>query len=108
MRMKAGSLRPPFTMTLKSAGAPLEGLDEAASVVMVGVQGVTEVFRDTDPTIDAEAATVTHAWVGAPDDDTPGETDTPGRIFVTCEVDLGDGQPIIFPPFGELAVDIEA
>jgi hypothetical protein len=100
--MKAGSLKPPFTMSLVNNGAALEGLaGEDTLVTMVGVQGVTEVFRDTDPTIDAPEGTVTHEWID-------GETDTPGRIFVTCEVDLGDGKPIVFPPYGELAVDIEA
>lgn len=107
MRLKAGSLQPDLVMTLLDEGVALSGLDGPSVVVtMVGVQGAGELFRKAADVIDPDTGEVTHRWVTA-HDDTLGETDIRGRIFCTAEVNLGDGKLIVFPPYGEVAVDIE-
>lgn len=100
MRMKAGSLKPAFTMTLLSGGTPIDLTGLAYTVTMTGVQGVDVLFTDNALTVDEDAGTVTHTWVS-------GETDTPGRIFITTTLTLADAKPVIFPVLGPLAVDIE-
>lgn len=100
MRLLAGALAPPITIGLRDGGDPIPNLDDYA-VTMVGKLGVDDAYIvDDDPTIDAAAGTVAHIWVD-------GETDTPGRIYWTVQVDFGAGL-IIFGPDGPAGVtDIE-
>lgn len=98
LRLRPGSRKPAFSMTCSDAEGDLD-LTTATSVVLVAEQGGVEVFSDSDPSGDRAAGEIAHDWAA-------GETDDEGRIFLHAVVKFGDEVPIIFPPYGEHAVDI--
>jgi hypothetical protein len=101
VRIKQYALKPPFSCTLLNNGAALTGLDGGSVVVtVIGTQGVTELFRDDSPTVNTTTAVVTHSWAA-------GETDAPGQIWINVDVDLGDGKPVRFPPYGQFVAHVE-
>jgi hypothetical protein len=99
MRMKAGDLLPALVIDLTDNQIPVN-LTSATAVHVIGRQGTAQLFDDGSPTRDNTNGVVTHNWV-AP------QTDTPGRIWVRVEVTWPSSKIQTFPPFGELAVDVE-
>lgn len=99
MRLTAGDRKPDLVIDLSDGLADVD-LSAATTVTITGYMDrllPAVVFEDTSPTIDGNTAT--HAWVD-------GETDIPGRIWITCRVEWADGGRT-FPELGELAVDID-
>lgn len=100
MRIKAHDTAQAVTVKCTNNGSAVN-LTTADSVRMIGVRGGQTIFNDTSPTLDAVNGLVTHRWTGT-------ESNTTGRIWVEVEVTWGDLTRQTFPPFGRIAVDIEA
>lgn len=97
MKIRQGDTNPPLQITLTADDGPVD-LTDAASVRVVGVQGITQVIDESvEPSVPEEGV-VARDWK-------PGETDTVGRIFVNVIVNWGTVTQT-FPPYGSLAVDI--
>lgn len=95
MELKVGSTAPGQSIECSSGGVPVpvDDLEAATSVTMVGRGPGAQVITDTSPTIGPDAGVVTHEWDA-------GETDADGRVQWRVDVDFGDGKIVTFPEWG--------